>query len=670
MGKKRKLSGPVVKGSGPREYNARDSKLGPITTYEDVADSEDEFLINRDKILLDEGPAEKRRRQWREEEEALEPSDVEVLGRSDESSDDEGEAEDDLPPVKAASLDRSHRRESSEAPEAEDGEEVYGGWGSSRKDYYDADPIETEADALAEEAEARRLQQKRLQAMSEADFTFDEDAWRDNGADKLDEGVDSSDDAAVVTEVLPELEIEESMGVQERLNILKRRYPEFEYLATEFMDLQALQPDLSHFAKRSQKETDPASGYTYSAATLKYQALTAYLGALTMYFSLLTSPAQTSQGTAVAMSASELREHSVMDSLVRCRGLWQKTKELRVDDPVELITIHDSTRPPQAVKAEHDTRLTSNGRGHGETQSLTPSLKKAKTSKKQRAVEAAQAEAEARRTQRIRETEQELLGLSNLADQSKALSTRRTTAKAHSLNNNLSEFGEETALKPHDLAEKARKKKTLRFYTSQIAQKSNRRDQAGKDAGGDADLPYRERLQDRQARLNAEAEKRGQKGRHADASANGDRTRDLDDADSDDNDRQTALALRAGVDADSDLEYYDLVARGTQRRKAAAAAERSANAATTTLVAPRATEEETTEGGKRAIGYQIAKNKGLAPKRKKEVRNPRVKKRLKFEEKKKKLGSVRQLYRGGEGRGGYGGEATGIKTGLVKSVRL
>jgi hypothetical protein len=73
---------------------------------------------------------------------------------------------------------------------------------------------------------------------------------------------------------------------------------------------------------------------------------------------------------------------------------------------------------------------------------------------------------------------------------------------------------------------------------------------------------------------------------------------------------------------------------------------------------------------KRAIGYTIEKNKGLAPRRKKEVRNPRVKKRMKFEEKKKKLGSVRQVYKGGEERGGYGGEKTGIKSGLVKSIKL
>lgn len=61
---------------------------------------------------------------------------------------------------------------------------------------------------------------------------------------------------------------------------------------------------------------------------------------------------------------------------------------------------------------------------------------------------------------------------------------------------------------------------------------------------------------------------------------------------------------------------------------------------------------------------------GITPKRKKDVRNPRVKKRNKYESKLKKLGSTRQLYKGGEGKGGYQGEKTGIKKGLVKSVKL
>ena len=73
---------------------------------------------------------------------------------------------------------------------------------------------------------------------------------------------------------------------------------------------------------------------------------------------------------------------------------------------------------------------------------------------------------------------------------------------------------------------------------------------------------------------------------------------------------------------------------------------------------------------KRKITYEIMKNKGLTPHRKKEQRNPRVKQRNKYEKAKKKLKSViRQSAQPGAGVS-YGGELTGIKPRLTKSVRF
>ena len=65
MGKKRKAGGRPFGEENVAEPKD-DSKMR-ITTYEDVADSEDEFLLNRDKLLLDEGPAAKKLRKWREQ---------------------------------------------------------------------------------------------------------------------------------------------------------------------------------------------------------------------------------------------------------------------------------------------------------------------------------------------------------------------------------------------------------------------------------------------------------------------------------------------------------------------------------------------------------------------------------------------------------------------------
>lgn len=65
MGKKRKASGQPF-GHTSRLDTADANPQLRITSYEDVADSEDEFHINRDKVLLDEGPEQKRRRKIQE----------------------------------------------------------------------------------------------------------------------------------------------------------------------------------------------------------------------------------------------------------------------------------------------------------------------------------------------------------------------------------------------------------------------------------------------------------------------------------------------------------------------------------------------------------------------------------------------------------------------------
>lgn len=79
----------------------------------------------------------------------------------------------------------------------------------------------------------------------------------------------------------------------------------------------------------------------------------------------------------------------------------------------------------------------------------------------------------------------------------------------------------------------------------------------------------------------------------------------------------------------------------------------------------RALEEQ---DAKRAITYQIAKNRGLTPRRKKIDRNPRVKHREKFRRAKiRRRGQVREVRRE-EQR--YSGELSGIRAGVKKSIKL
>ncbi|KAL3473322.1 Sas10 C-terminal domain-containing protein [Aspergillus californicus] len=642
MAKKRKAGGrPAANKAGKEEPHKFDVE-------ERFDDSGDEFQAGRDQILLDEAPEAKRRRKVAEEEEALQLSDEEITGYESFDDDDVDEAEFDDDDDEQFKPSSKKKRSGSAASDESEEEEGIAGWGSSKRDFYNADQIETEADALEEEEEAKRLQQKHLQEIDEGDFGFDEADWAESGKGPD----DAKDETGAITEVLPQLEITEDMSAEEKLKILKSRYPEFEPLAKDFVDLQPTYHTLGEAVKtaspngRAEDDSDHAP-----VEVIKHRALSAYLGTISMYFMLLTSAQESSD--AITLSPAQLRSHPVMNSLVKFRKLWETVKDITPLEP----------KSPEVTMDEIESDMeidTPELAGTDKKVAQKEKKGKKKISKAQRAAEAARAEAEARRAKRLKETEANFAGLSELVTepgQKRAVKK----AKISSKDAEDSDFGDEDALTAKEAEEKAKKKRSLRFYTSQIAQKSNKRTAAGRDAGGDADIPHRERLRDRQARLNAEAEKRGRQKAQGAEELGGD---------SDDEDRRVAKEIRRGDSGSDDGDYYDMVAARTNKRKGDKKALAEAQAAAAREGGQVHVQEEVGPDGKRAITYQIQKNKGLAPKRNKLNRNPRVKKRMRFEDKKKKLGSIRQQYKGGEGRGGYGGELTGIKKNLVKSVKL
>ncbi|XP_018404502.1 PREDICTED: something about silencing protein 10 [Cyphomyrmex costatus] len=74
------------------------------------------------------------------------------------------------------------------------------------------------------------------------------------------------------------------------------------------------------------------------------------------------------------------------------------------------------------------------------------------------------------------------------------------------------------------------------------------------------------------------------------------------------------------------------------------------------------------EDAKRAITYQMAKNRGLTPYRKKELRNPRVKHRNKYRKALiRRKGAVREVRKE---LTRYAGEISGIKAGVKKGIKL
>lgn len=620
--------------------------------------------------------------------EFFELSDEEILVETtDDNDDDASESAEELED-KAEIYQKKKKSNSRSIPfhdsdsEARAGpgdEEDSGGWGTNKKDYYNADVIETEADALEEEAEARRLQQKQLQGLTEEDFGFDELEWLEAnkpGAEDL--GGPNQEKSTL--ELLPTIEVTEALGSEERLKLMRTRYPEFEPLTKEFLELQELHEDLKLAAEAAMlmHHRLPAKDIAVElesneertpTAVVKHKALSTYLAALCMYIAIFTSGKADKSGKLSALSPAELRNHAIMETLVQCRDLWAKVKDIPIPEkePLKNDILNKNILSQGEMKSL----------GKNKTINITADpptnvmAKKPRRTKAQRAAVRAAAAEEALRLERVQKTEKDLLALSALIPKSKTLkSPLKPPAKPRESSPAVSsDFGEQATLTPLEAEEKAKRKKTLRFYTSQIAQKSQKRDTAGRDAGGDIDLPHRERLRDRQARLNAEAENRGEKKESKKTKRMKEDPSIALGGESDEEDRRVAEELREGPGGEED--YYQIVSAQHAAKKAA---KQKAAAALAAALQTRTSGGEEAEvvgpDGKRAIGYTIQKNKGLAPKRKKDVRNPRVKKRKKYEEKKKKLSSIRKVYAGGEGTGGYGGEKSGIKKGLIRSVKL
>jgi U3 small nucleolar RNA-associated protein 3 len=446
---------------------------------------------------------------------------------------------------------------------------------------------------LEEQQEARRIESKQLEDFTGADAEFEVDVEE---ADEL-EGFGIGLSTYAREDKLPEVTILTDASEEDRLAYLRQKYPISGPLSQEFASL--------HKDFLGLKSAASTGG---PVTVTKYQTLATYLGLLSMYFGLLTSVAVESNHLP-AMPAEELEKHPILEKIIDLRDAWERIKDLeelpikQVAPVVEVI--------PQLKDQVNGTKI---------------------KEKKKRSAKDAQKEASLqRRKARLDAIEADLAALNQPYVAPKQSLPSTAPRKEGTL-------GDEEDLTPAELAEKARRRRNLGFYTSQIVQKATKRGIAGREAGGDVDIPHRERWRDRQARFQAEAEA-----------------------------KRARFSNAADTGAGSDGEYQSLV----NRDAAKAAKKKQAREAWETKQAEVAAqyEEEVGTDGKRKLNYQIEKNKGLAPFRKKEARNPRVKKRKKFEEKKKKLGSVRKLYKGGQG-GAYGGEMTGIKSGLVRGTRL
>lgn len=473
------------------------------------------------------------------------------------------------------------------------------GWGS-KKDYYGGDDISDDEDANEMAEEALRQQKKHVQDLEMDDFVDEEmlESWT-----KAAQDYDSTETKLMGPVVNEEAVDFESFNEDEKLKFLAGYFPEFVPLVKEF---NVLAPKLADFKTVLSSPT----------VETKIVALTAYLSSITSYFAIFVENLK-------LQGHFSMKESPVMESILSSREVWRQANDLNTD----ISEIEDIASMEEDAVEEN-----------------VGDMDEAEESK------------DRMQTDSEEEEEQEESDLDEDRKVNIDTSIKRSIKKS-SRKSPGGDFAETYTPESVDKEEKERRRKTLRFYTSKIDQAANKLANHERFTG-DSDLPYKERLFERQQRLVEEARK---KGLGLDKQQLGDY---LDTNEYTSSDEKTAQEIN-----DNAEDYYESIKQGKRDKKEArrVAHEEAKRASRDGSLAEL--REHVGEDGKRALNFQILKNKGLTPNRRNDNRNARVKKRKRYEQAQKKLKSVRRVY-DDKNRGPYLGEKTGIKKGLSRSVKL
>ncbi|KAJ3022243.1 hypothetical protein HKX48_006665 [Thoreauomyces humboldtii] len=275
------------------------------------------------------------------------------------------------------------------------------------------------------------------------------------------------------------------------------------------------------------------------------------------------------------------------------------------------------------------------------------------------------------------------------------------------------DFGDDATIDDADLDDKMARKKSLKFHVTRVDQAiTTRQNRLQRSGGGDDDLPYRDRdgkliLPDQPEAAPKPVRKLDLPDDLADNSDN--HTEDEEDSLDEDaligmldgpsstKGRKRARGVEDGDEEESPEAYYERVAGAKKakksERKERGDIENAANALANryspkrsdlfpvaspeifipfivSSSLPHPDYDIIDAHAKRPASYRILANKGLTPHRSKEQRNPRVKKRMRFEAAQKKLGSFKRLVKDPKDARQYGGEKTGIKANLARSVKF
>ncbi|EJC98864.1 uncharacterized protein FOMMEDRAFT_170690 [Fomitiporia mediterranea MF3/22] len=701
---RRRTSRPKSAASNSR----RKSSIRRWENREDIPlDEIDEFHEQRDKILL-EGEEAAPDSDYDDDEvfalKGLAESSDEEMDEEDEE-DEEDEAEEVSKPQKKAKAKQTKKSEkksgkkvtSSDEDKSEDEEEEEESWGTKKSAYYSSNAAQIESDDEEahemEEQEARRIQAKLRASMREEDFGYSE-------------ALQSAVDLQPIDDLWKQDEkpLPTPAGTDRAsiLRHLQKTDPVSLALAFEWEDIAC---SVMKIEQQIAEIPDSTENKALGLIHVHHQTLLTYAALLAFYVHLRSSEKY-------AARPDLLRQHPILKRLLTLKqslitfeelGFIASDSEDDLDseeiDELDLDLDDDEDHDDGMGmdldgRAMLDTWVTTRKRGLdvGELeQLLSEANASAKTKKplnpdnETKVTESLPPKKKQKRSDGKAVPTKVTFDVEEptLPSKSKAKKTS-TSLSSLGLDDHASSssakssgfdfgFGEATSLDEADKQDKSTRRKALRFHTSKIEASSLRRQNARTALGGDDDVPYRERKKARE-----EKEKEAARKRRASLGTGGDDL-DLNDGDPPPEEygrKGEEEKSGSGDDAEEDEEdgYYSLVKRQKSAKKAEKKAQYEAAKETTRI---NFSDENTSTNQQRAITRAILTNKGLTPHRlnkNKAARNPRVKKRQKFEKAKKKLASQKAIYKGGvEGGGGRGGRYDGETSGIskvVKSVKL
>ncbi|KAG5651237.1 hypothetical protein H0H81_009357 [Sphagnurus paluster] len=624
-----------------RPVNRADAKINKWNKASEVPmDEEDLFHANRDKVLLDGGNLAQD--DDGDDDEVFALKGLEEDDDDDDDMDDDIDEEDEVEKVsakksKGKSKKKQKGADSSEEEESEEEEET---WGRSKAAWYSSNAAQLESDDEEgnelEEQEAKRLQSKMREEMTDADFGLEDiiDLVVGQETDEL------AEPTPVAVQPLP-------TDKKLLLRHLEKTSPETLALARDWDEsIESLAKTREKLAKIESEDPDALS---LGMLHIYYQALLTYTTTLAFYLHMRSSEKYTQR-------PELLKSHPILKRLLTLKQSLSTLEDLDFDasdddddddDGDEGDMTWDEIMADGKMvwdsAEDHDVGM--------EDDELQLLLEEASVHKSKPMEAQAQQEPPKKRR---KTSSTKPAPVFDLVEPEFAASKPSSSNVGNDITDT---YGEATSLQHADVADKTARKKSLRFHTSRIESTSAKRQGARNRAiGGDDDIPYRERKKEKEARL---------------AKENTNKLRGQGGADLDETEPAPKQVKRRRDDEDGDDEpegadgYYELVKKKAKDKKQQKKVEYDAM-----QESARPNFDEDNTSGPRSLTRAILANKGLTPHRPKSVRNPRVKKRLKFEKAKKKLSSQKATFKGGlANTGRYDGEKSGISK-VIKSTRL